>query len=66
MAAEKCLAERGARWRHKWTDQDSRKKYISDKKVKTAVLNVESVNKQGKSYHYQVYFENCEYTDVES
>ena len=32
----------------------------------TAVLKIDSVYKQSKNYHRQVYVEECEYTDVES
>ena len=32
----------------------------------TAVLNFDSVYKQGKNYHPQVYFEECKYTDAEN
>ena len=31
----------------------------------TAVLKIDSVYKQGKSYHPQVYVEECKYTDAE-
>ena len=31
----------------------------------TAVLNIDTVYKQGKTYHSQVYVEECKYTDVE-
>ena len=31
----------------------------------TAVLNINSVYKQGKNYHPQVYVEECKYTDAE-
>ena len=32
----------------------------------TAVLKIDSVYKQGKSYHSQVYVEECRYTDAEN
>ena len=32
----------------------------------TAVLKVDSVYKQGKNYHLEVYVEKCKYTDAES
>ena len=32
----------------------------------TAVLEIDSVYKQGKSYHPQVYVEECKYTDAEN
>ena len=32
----------------------------------TAVLKVESIYKQGKNYHLQVYIEDYNYTDAES
>ena len=32
----------------------------------TAVLKIDSVYKQGKNYHPQVYVEECKYTDAES
>ena len=32
----------------------------------TAVLKTDSVYKQSKSYHPQVYVEECKYTDAES
>ena len=32
----------------------------------TAVLKIDSVYKQGKNYHPQVYVEKCKYTDVEN
>ena len=32
----------------------------------TAVLKIESVCKQSKNYHPQVYFEESKYTDAES
>ena len=32
----------------------------------TAVLKIESVYKQGKNYHPQVYFEDRKYTDAEN
>ena len=32
----------------------------------TAVLEIDSVYKQGKSYHSQVYVEECKYTDAEN
>ena len=31
----------------------------------TAVLKINSVYKQGKNYHPQVYVEECKYTDAE-
>ena len=31
----------------------------------TAVLKIDSVYKQGKNYHPQVYVEECKYTDVQ-
>ena len=31
----------------------------------TAVLKIDSVNKQDKNYHPQVYVEECKYTDAE-
>ena len=31
----------------------------------TAVLKIDSVYKQGKNYHPQIYIEECKYTDVE-
>ena len=31
----------------------------------TAVLKIDSVYKQGKNYHLQVYVEECKYTDAE-
>ena len=31
----------------------------------TAVLRIDSVYKQGKNYHHQVYVEECKYTDAE-
>ena len=31
-----------------------------------AVLRIDSVNKQGKNYHPQVYVEKCKYTDTEN
>ena len=31
----------------------------------TAVLKIDSVNKQGKNYHLQTYFEECKYTNAE-
>ena len=31
----------------------------------TAVLKIDSVCKQGKNYHTQVYVEGCKYTDAE-
>ena len=31
----------------------------------TAVLKIDSVYKQGKNYHPQVYVEECQYTDAE-
>ena len=31
----------------------------------TAVLKIDSVYKQGKNYHPQVYVEECKYTDAE-
>ena len=32
----------------------------------TAVLRIDSVYKQGKNYHPQVYVEECKYTDAEN
>ena len=32
----------------------------------TAVLKIDSVQKQGKNYHPQVYVEECKYTDAEN
>ena len=32
----------------------------------TVVLKIDSVYKQGKNYHPQVYIEECKYTDVEN
>ena len=32
----------------------------------TAVLKIDSVYKQGKNYHPQVYVEKCKYNDVEN
>ena len=32
----------------------------------TAVLKIDSVYKQGKTYHSQVYVEECRYTDAEN
>ena len=32
----------------------------------TVVLRIDSVYKQGKNYHPQVYVEECKYTDVEN
>ena len=32
----------------------------------TAVLKIDSVYKQGKNYHPQVYIEDCKYTDAEN
>ena len=32
----------------------------------TAVLKINSVNKQDKNYHPQVYIEECKYTNAES
>ena len=32
----------------------------------TAVLKIDSVHKQGKNYHPQVYVEECKYTDAEN
>ena len=32
----------------------------------TAVLKIDSVYKQGKNYHPQVYVEECKHTDVEN
>ena len=32
----------------------------------TAVLKIDSVYKQGKNYHAQVYIEECKYTDAEN
>ena len=32
----------------------------------TAVLKIDSVCKQGKGYHLQVYVEECKYTDAEN
>ena len=32
----------------------------------TAVLKMDSVCKQGKNYHPQVYVEECKYTDAEN
>ena len=31
-----------------------------------AVLKIDSVYKQSKKYHHQVYVEKCKYTDAES
>ena len=31
----------------------------------TAVLKIDSVYKQGKNYHPQVYVEECKYNDIE-
>ena len=31
-----------------------------------AVLKIDSVYKQGKNYHPQVYIEECKYTDAEN
>ena len=31
----------------------------------TAVLKIDSVYRQGKNYHSQVYVEECKYTDAE-
>ena len=31
-----------------------------------AVLKIDSVYKQSKNYHHQVYVEECKYTDAES
>ena len=31
----------------------------------TAVLNIDSVYKQGKDYHPQIYIEECKYFDAE-
>ena len=31
----------------------------------TAVLKIDSIYKQGKNYHPQVYVEECKYTDAE-
>ena len=30
------------------------------------VLKIDSVYKQGKNYHFQVYVEECKYTDAEN
>ena len=32
----------------------------------TAVLKIDSIYKQGKNYHHQVYVEECKYTDAEN
>ena len=32
----------------------------------TAVLKIDSVYKQGKNYHHQVYVEQCKYTDAKN
>ena len=32
----------------------------------TTVLKIDSVYKQGKNYHLQVYIEECKYIDVEN
>ena len=32
----------------------------------TAILKIDSVNRQGKNYHAQTYVEECKYTDVEN
>ena len=32
----------------------------------TAVLKIDSVYKQGKNYHPQVYVGECEYTDIQN
>ena len=32
----------------------------------TAVLKIDSVKKQGKNYHPQVYLEDCKYTHAEN
>ena len=32
----------------------------------TALLKIDSVYKQGKNYHPQVYVEECKYTDAEN
>ena len=32
----------------------------------TALLKIDSVYKQGKKYHLQVYVEECKYTDAEN
>ena len=32
----------------------------------TAVLKIDSIYKQGKNYHPQVYVEECKYTDAEN
>ena len=32
----------------------------------TAVLKMDSVDKQGKNYHPRVYIEECKYTDAEN
>ena len=32
----------------------------------TAVLKIDSVNRQGKNYHPRVYVEECKYTDAEN
>ena len=32
----------------------------------TAVLKIDSIYKQGKNYHPQVYVEECEYIDAEN
>ena len=32
----------------------------------TAVLQIDSIHKQGKNYHPQVYVEECKYVDAES
>ena len=34
--------------------------------IATAVLRIDSVYKQGKNYHPQVYAEKCKYTNAES
>ena len=32
----------------------------------TAVFKIDSIYKQGKNYHSQVYVEECKYTDAEN
>ena len=32
----------------------------------TAILNIDSIYKQGKNYHLQVYVEECKYSDPEN
>ena len=32
----------------------------------TGVLKIDSVNKQGKNYHLQVYVKECKYTNAEN